>query len=85
LADGDPECIEGGILGSSQGGLRELLLAAPRLDIPLVGGRLTDEDAAAVCREAEGAHPHWVARQAWLYMHERLRQSIEYGSAAVFG
>jgi hypothetical protein len=85
LADGDPGCIEGGILGSSQGGLRELLLAAPLLDIPLVGGRLTDAGAAALCREGEGAHLHWVARQAWLYLHERLRQSVEYGSAAVFG
>jgi hypothetical protein len=85
LDDGEPGVIQGGILGSSQGGLRELLLAAPLLDMRLVGGRLGDEQAGAICREPEGAHPHWIARQAWLYMHERLRQSVEYGAAAMFG
>jgi hypothetical protein len=85
LPDEDPECIEGGILGSSQGGLRELMLAAPLLDIPLVGGQLSDENAKVVCREPVGSHPHWVARQMWLYLHERLRQSVEYQSAVVFG
>jgi hypothetical protein len=85
LPDSDPDVIRGGgILGSSQGGLRELVLAAPLLDIPLKGGRLSVKEARVICAEEEDAHPHWVARQAWLFMYERLRQSIEYGAAAVF-
>jgi hypothetical protein len=85
LRDDDPDVLIGGILGSSQGGLRELVLAAPLLDIPLKDGRLSDKDAWAICGHTEGAHPHWVARQAWLYIFERLRQSVEFGTAAVFG
>jgi hypothetical protein len=85
LPDSDPGVTRGGILGSSQGGLRELLLAAPLLDIPLRGGRLSDKAARAICQEVEGAHPHWVARQTWLCVFERLRQSVEHGATAVFG
>jgi hypothetical protein len=85
LSDDDPRVIRGGILGSSQGGLRELVLAAPLLGIPLTGGRLADADAVAICEEPEGVHPHEVARKAWLLLFERLRQSVEHRSAAVFG
>ncbi len=85
LSDDDPNIIRGGILGSSQGGLRELVLATPLLDVPLSNGQLGDKDALAICEEAGGAHPHEVARFAWLLMFERLRQSVEYRSAVVFG
>ena len=43
LPDGDPHCIEGGILGSSQGAMRELVRVAPLLDISLTAGILGDE------------------------------------------
>jgi hypothetical protein len=85
LSDDDAGMIVGGILGSSQGGLRELVLAAPLIDIKLESGRLSDTEAQAVCKEPEGSHPHWVGRQAWLYLHERLRQSVEFKTAVVFG
>jgi hypothetical protein len=61
------------------------VLAAPLIDIKLESGRLSDTEAQAVCEEPEGSHPHWVGRQAWLYLHERLRQSVEFKTAVVFG
>jgi len=85
LRDDDPGVIVGGILGSSPGGLRELVLAAPLLDIRLKNGRLSREQARAICKEPEGAHPHWVARQSWLFIYQGLHQSVEFGAAAVFG
>jgi hypothetical protein len=85
LRDGEPGALVGGMLGSSQGGLRELALAAPLLDIPLEGGRLSDKQARAVCEERQDAHPHWIARQAWLCLYERLRQSVEFRTLVVFG
>lgn len=85
LNDDDPRVICGGILGSSQAGLRELVLAAPLLDIPLTDGRLADADAVAISEEAEEGHPHEVARKAWLLLFKRLQQSVEFRSAVVFG
>jgi hypothetical protein len=52
---------------------------------PLREKRLSDNQARAICNEPEESHPHWVARQAWLYVYERLRQSVEFRAAAVFG
>jgi hypothetical protein len=85
LNDDDEGVIPGGILGSSQGGLRELVLVAPLLDIRLSGGQLRDKEALKICREREGEHPHAIARKAWLTIFERLWQSVEFKSAVVFG
>jgi hypothetical protein len=85
LNDDDPGAIRGGILGSSQGGLRELVLAAPLLDIPLRDGQLEVEAAQVISEEGDGSHPHWVARKAWLLLFERFTQSVVFRSAVVFG
>jgi hypothetical protein len=75
----------GGILGSTQRALQELIDAAPLLGIPLRKGKLGGKDAAIFLNEEEESHPYWIERHAWLYFSEGLRESIELGSAVDFG
>jgi hypothetical protein len=85
LPDDDDDCIEGGILGSSQGAMRELVLVAPLLKIRLTRGRLSDKEAAKIDKEEEGDTPFGTERYVWLKFYEAARLSIEYGTAIVFG
>jgi hypothetical protein len=86
LGEDEPDALVGGILGSSQGGLRELALTAPLLGIRLVKGRLGNAAARAICQEPpEASRPGAIERHAWLYLHERLRQSVELRAVALFG
>jgi hypothetical protein len=84
IRDDQPGVILGGILGSSQGGLRELVLAAPLLGIPLSGGKLSAAQARAIGKEHFGIHPHGAARKAWLTLFERLGQSVKHNTAVYF-
>jgi hypothetical protein len=84
LYDDRDQGIPGGILGSSQRALTELVLTAPMIGIVLRDGELSDRDAIALGEESEGSHPYWIERHAWLYFSERLRQSIASGSALVW-
>jgi hypothetical protein len=84
LRETDDCPIAGGWLGSSQGAMRELVLAARFLGVPLADGRLDDALAEAIGHEQEDAHPHGIARKVWLTMFENTRLSIEYGTAIVF-
>ena len=85
LYDDQDEGVTGGVIGSSQRALQELVQAAPLLGISIWDGDLTDEDAITICREEEGSHPLWIERHAWLYFFARLRESIALQSAVVFG
>jgi hypothetical protein len=85
LPDGDRHCIHGGILGSSQGVLRELLLTAPLLDIPVLQGALNDREFARIHDEPQDATPFWIERQVWLKFFELARLSIQFKTAIVFG
>jgi len=76
--------LPGGCVGSSQRALAEVLLAAPLLSIPLVGGKLADEVAGEIAQAADGSHPYWIERQVWLTMYESFRHSIEHKCAVVF-
>jgi hypothetical protein len=76
--------LPGAMLGSSQGALAELLQTAPLLEIPLQGGKLSDRTARQLDGEDLGDHPCVLERKAWLYLYERLRQSVELGSAVRF-
>src|SRR5262245_64018160 len=58
--------VPGGVVGSSQRALAELLQAAPLLEIPLQGGQLSDRAARRLDREDLGDHPFWSERRAWL-------------------
>jgi hypothetical protein len=85
LYDDRDDGVTGGIIGSSQRALQELLQAAPLLGIPTQDGVLTNEDAMAIIQEKEGSHPLWIERHAWLYFFDRLRESLALRSAIVFG
>jgi hypothetical protein len=75
----------GGILGSSQRALAEVILAAPLLGIELKGGKPTKMAVDTIQKEEDDAHPLWIERQVWLAMYENFRLSIEHKTAVVFG
>jgi hypothetical protein len=85
LYDDRDDSVIGGIVGSSQRALQELIQAAPLLGIPIRDEALTDEDAIAISHEEEGHNPVWIERHAWLYFFARLCESIALRSAVVFG
>jgi hypothetical protein len=85
LCDDREGGLPGRLLGSSQRALRELVLTAPLLGIPLEGQRLSDEAARALAREPDGSHPFWIERKVWLSMFEAFRFSVEYKCAVVYG
>jgi hypothetical protein len=85
LYDDRDDGVPGGIVGSSQRALQELLQTAPLLGIPVACGDLRREVAAALLQQPEGSHPLWVERYAWLYFFERLRDSVQLRSVVVFG
>lgn len=77
--------LPGGILGSSQQAMRELLLTAPLLGIRAPEGVLADEGAAEIANEPERANPYWIERKVWLELFDRLSYGIEHKSAVSFG
>jgi hypothetical protein len=79
--DSDDE-IGGGILGSSYAGMRELLLVAPLINIPLRRGTVSAEVVARINRERRGRF--YVERQVWLELYEAFRLSIKHGTAVKF-
>jgi hypothetical protein len=81
----DEDELTGGILGSSQRALQEVIQAAPLLDIPLVAGKLSNKAARTIVKEADESHPYWLERKVWLTMFEAFRHSVEYRYAVVFG
>jgi hypothetical protein len=84
LYDDDRDELVGGVLGSSQRAMQELIQAAPLLSIPLPNGQLSDEVASAIAEEREGASPYWIERQVWLSMFEAFRLSIKTKCAVMF-
>jgi hypothetical protein len=81
----DNDELTGGILGSSQRALAEVVLAAPLLGIEMENGKPTKTAVDTIREEEDEAHPLWVERQVWLAMYEKFRLSIEHGTAVVFG
>jgi hypothetical protein len=77
--------LVGGILGSSQRALAEVLLAAPLLGIELEDGKPTKMAVDTIREEEDNAHPLWIERKVWLAMYEKFRLSIEHRTAVVFG
>jgi hypothetical protein len=78
----DEDEIGGGILGSSQAGMRELVLVAPLLNIPLRRGALANEVAARINAERRGRF--YVERQVWLELFEAFRLSVKHSTAVKF-
>ena len=83
--EGDEDSIAGGILGSSQRALDELIDVAPLLGIPLVAGVLSDADARIIADEPETATPYGFERAVWLALYEAFRLSIEHRRIVRFG
>jgi hypothetical protein len=84
LPESDPHCVRGGILGSSQGAMRELVRVAPLLGIGLEQGQLDDGEARRIDREKQQASSFWVERRVWLRFFELARFSIAHRTAVVF-
>jgi hypothetical protein len=76
--------VGGGMLGSSQRALAEVLLAAPLLEIELADGKPTKTIIDTIREEEDGGHPLWLERKVWLCMHEKFRLSVEHKTAVVF-
>lgn len=80
----EPAGLPGGMLGSSQRLLKELVFVAPALGIRLDDGRLSDEEAEridALIDEDDGLYREYVS---WLLLYESARLSIEHRTAIVF-
>jgi hypothetical protein len=73
----------GGILGSSQRALVEVILAAPLLGINLVDSKPTKTIIDTIRADDED-HPLWIERLVWLHMYETFRLSIEHKAAVAF-
>jgi hypothetical protein len=85
LKDSDPHCIVGGILGSSQGAMRELVHVAPLLGIRLRNGKLSDREFARLDALSHGESSLATAVHVWLSFYDAARLSIEHQTAIVFG
>lgn len=77
--------VAGGVLGSSQRAVAELVAVAPLLGVPLRSGALGDRTARAIAREPDGAHPCWRERRVWLKFFEAARNSVAFGTAISLG
>jgi hypothetical protein len=85
LPDSDPHCIAGGILGSSQGAMRELVAVAPLIGIELENGDLSERQIEQLNREEPDEHPFSTERYVWFRFYEAARMSVQYTTAIVFG
>jgi hypothetical protein len=85
LYDDEEDGLPGGILGSSQRALQEVMQAAPLIGISIQDGNISEEEARMIAKEPDGSNPFWIERKVWLTMFEAFRHSIEYKCAVVFG
>lgn len=76
--------LPGGMLGSTQRLMAELLEVAPALGINVTGGRLSDAEAAQLAAENDEAAPLWHERLVWLALYENARVSIANRCLLVF-
>jgi hypothetical protein len=81
----DGEKVPGGMLGSSQGLMKELVSVAPKLGIGLWEGLLPDSEAARINRVIEAEGVFWIEQAVWLSLYEAARLSIEHGTVISFG
>lgn len=77
--------VPGGLIGSSQKLLEELLFVAPKLQIQLVEGELSDAEAARlnqIC--GQDTDPFCIEKLVWFSLYEAAQVSIKTGAAIVF-
>jgi hypothetical protein len=75
--------LGGGILGSSQAALRELLQVAPLIGIQMENKLLPDSTAEEINNEESG--PYLIERKVWLKLFERFRLSVQHRTLVAFG
>ena len=80
----DEKLIPGGMLGSSQGLMRELVAVAPFLGVTLKNGRLTDAEAMRINEVVAEEGPFGIELAVWLSLLEATRLSIQHGTAICF-
>ncbi|WP_459958967.1 hypothetical protein [Nocardia sp. IFM 10818] len=70
--------LPGGMVGSSDGLLRELEYVAPYLGITLVDDELSDAEIARIMAEHgdDDEHPFYRERETWLLFYEAARVSV---------
>lgn len=73
----------GGIVGSSQRVLDELVAVAPALGIVLNGSELSDAEAQRIDAETDEL-PLFIERLVWLSLFEAARLSVEHRTAICF-
>jgi hypothetical protein len=78
----EPKVLAGESVGSCQAAMRELILVAPLLNIPLENEQLADATAEELNDDWDG--PLYDERQAWLVLFESFRLSIELGAVVSF-
>lgn len=77
--------LPGGMLGSTQRLMEELVAVAPYLEIDLVDGELSDAEASRLDEEAESEEdPFWIEKLVWLSLFEAARLSLKYKTAICF-
>ncbi|GAA3993046.1 hypothetical protein GCM10022247_10390 [Allokutzneria multivorans] len=78
--------LPGGMVGSSQALLRELVYVAPHLGIALDNGELSDSEIDSIHDENDpDSHPLWRERVTWLLYYEAARVSVANGTLITFG
>lgn len=81
----DGDTVPGGMLGSSQRLMEELVVLAPYLEIWLDDGELSDSEASRLNEEAEGEkNPFWIEKLVWLSLFEAARLSLKHKVAICF-
>jgi hypothetical protein len=77
--------VVGGMLGSCQGCVSELLMVAPLLQINVrEGGSVHPREVAAAGESNVGTDPLGAERRVWAVFYEVARMSLEYKTAIVF-
>ncbi|WP_067814275.1 hypothetical protein [Nocardia inohanensis] len=79
----DEDAIPGGMVGSSQGLLRELVEVAPYIGITLDDGELSDTEAARLADYSD-LHPFYRERETWFLLYESARVSIANNTLITF-
>jgi hypothetical protein len=81
----DASCtITGGMLGSSQQLLQELIEIAPAMGITLENGDLSDVEAQRIIGIGKSEEPLNLEYSAWLPLFEAARLSIKHNTLIVF-
>jgi len=84
LMDDEGE-LPGGMLGSTQRLMEELLALAPALGIEVKNGELSNAEAKRLNREVEKEASFCTEKMVWIALFEAARLSLKYESAISFG